>query len=309
MLCAAPPAAAEAIPLESARVALDARDPERQQVGALRYRGGLELRSSDRRFGGLSALLISPDGGRMTALLDRGHWFEARLIYVNHMLVAATEGALGPLLDGKGQPLGRYYRDAESLARLPDGSVVAAFESRHRLTRFAADDHEFARPRLLAPPPGLEAAPSNEGIEALTTLADGRLLALTEGLEPEPGVLAGWMGGDKDWQGLGLVRAKGFRPTGADTLQDGDVVVVERAFSFLEGPMARLRRIEKAQIKAGARLSGYELARLVAPLVVDNFEGVAVREGDRGETLIYLISDDNFKPWQRTLLLMFELVE
>ncbi len=38
-------------------------------------------------------------------------------------------------------------------------------------------------------------------------------------------------------------------------------------------------------------------------------EGIAARRGPGGETLIYLISDDNFHPWQRTLLLMFELAE
>lgn len=290
-------------------MALDPRDAEHQQVGALRYRGGLELRSSDRRFGGLSSLLISPDGGRMTALQDKGDWFEARLIYVNGMLAAAFEGELGPLLDGNGEPLGHRDRDAESLARLADGGVVVAFEGRHRLVRFAADDRQFARPRPLTPPPGIEAAPGNAGIEALTALADGRLLAFAEGLELERGVLAGWAGDGRGWQRLGLVRVDGFRPTGADTLKNGDVVVLERAFSFADGLMARLRRIEKAQIRAGARLSGNEIARLASPLTVDNFEGVAVREGDRGETLIYLISDDNFHPLQRTLLLMFELVE
>jgi hypothetical protein len=40
---------------------------------------------------------------------------------------------------------------------------------------------------------------------------------------------------------------------------------------------------------------------------IDNMEGIAVRRGPKGETLLYLISDDNFSPLQRTLLLMFEL--
>jgi hypothetical protein len=32
-----------------------------------------------------------------------------------------------------------------------------------------------------------------------------------------------------------------------------------------------------------------------------------VRRGPRGETLLYVISDDNYLPLQRTLLLMFEV--
>jgi hypothetical protein len=36
-------------------------------------------------------------------------------------------------------------------------------------------------------------------------------------------------------------------------------------------------------------------------------EGLAVRRGPRGETLLYVISDDNYWRLQRTLLLMFEV--
>ena len=40
---------------------------------------------------------------------------------------------------------------------------------------------------------------------------------------------------------------------------------------------------------------------------IDNMEGLAVRRGPKGETLLYMISDNNFSPFQRTVLLMFEL--
>jgi len=42
---------------------------------------------------------------------------------------------------------------------------------------------------------------------------------------------------------------------------------------------------------------------------LDNMEGIATRKGENGETLIYLISDDNFSSFQRTILLMFALDE
>jgi hypothetical protein len=42
-------------------------------------------------------------------------------------------------------------------------------------------------------------------------------------------------------------------------------------------------------------------------MLVDNFEGIAARRGPKGETLIYLISDNNFRSGQRTLLMMFAL--
>jgi hypothetical protein len=42
---------------------------------------------------------------------------------------------------------------------------------------------------------------------------------------------------------------------------------------------------------------------------VDNYEGVAAGRGPGGETVVYLISDDNTNPLQRTLLMQFRLIE
>ena len=60
-------------------------------------------------------------------------------------------------------------------------------------------------------------------------------------------------------------------------------------------------------IKPGARMLGLELAQITPPLSVDNFEGLAVFPDERGGTIIYILSDDNFNPFQRTLLLQFRL--
>jgi hypothetical protein len=67
--------------------------------------------------------------------------------------------------------------------------------------------------------------------------------------------------------------------------------------------------IEAEQVRPGAVLKGREIAEIRLPHAVDNMEGVAARRGADGETLIYLISDDNFNALQRTLLLMFALEE
>jgi hypothetical protein len=43
---------------------------------------------------------------------------------------------------------------------------------------------------------------------------------------------------------------------------------------------------------------------------IDNMEGIAVHRGSRGETVVSLMSDDNFNRFlQRTVLLQFTLVE
>jgi hypothetical protein len=43
------------------------------------------------------------------------------------------------------------------------------------------------------------------------------------------------------------------------------------------------------------------------PLTIDNFEGLAVVRDPSGGVLVYLLSDDNYSPLQRTLLLRFRL--
>ena len=64
---------------------------------------------------------------------------------------------------------------------------------------------------------------------------------------------------------------------------------------------------EIGRLQPGATVHAEELARLASPYTVDNLEGLAATKGPRGETLLWLVSDDNFNPFQRTLLLLFEL--
>ena len=84
------------------------------------------------------------------------------------------------------------------------------------------------------------------------------------------------------------------------------MLLLERTYSFLGGTRARLSRIAKAELKAGARLAPKELARFDRRHVVDNFEGLAVqRHAKSGKLLLYIVSDDNFS--RLTLLYQFAL--
>ena len=85
--------------------------------------------------------------------------------------------------------------------------------------------------------------------------------------------------------------------------------MIERSFNIFDGVAIRLQRVAAATIRAGATLRGTTLAVLRPPLTLDNMEGVAARRAKTGEMLLYLLSDDNFRAGQRTLLLMFALEE
>lgn len=50
-----------------------------------------------------------------------------------------------------------------------------------------------------------------------------------------------------------------------------------------------------------------KLAEMDSQMTVDNFEGIAVKEMPDGRTRLFIVSDDNFSPAQRTLLMVFDL--
>ena len=137
------------------------------RAGALLYRGGLAIRSTYRRFGGLSGLVVSPDGKRLTAISDRGSWFSAGILYdETGRLSGLTDGRIGALHSPRGNRLRGRAADAEALTVLSDGSALVAFERRHRNYRYPAGPHPLAgRPTLWPAPAGLAAAPFNGGAE------------------------------------------------------------------------------------------------------------------------------------------------
>jgi len=61
--------------------AFNAGAAEQMRFGALEFRGGLELTSSHREFGALSAIRVAADGARFVALTDKGRWLTGRITY------------------------------------------------------------------------------------------------------------------------------------------------------------------------------------------------------------------------------------
>ena len=300
-------AAAESIAIEATPIPLSAEEPDRDTVGQLRYRGGLHLSTDNSRFGGLSALGISADGRRLVALSDDGQRFSARLVYDRAGNLAGLRDAdLGSSAGLDGRPFSsKADGDVESMSPGVEGEIIVALEQRHRLLRYLPG---VTVPEPLSEPVEMSNLPFNNGVEALTLLAGGSLLALSEGKKDRDAVV-GWISDSNGWSVLTYRAADGFRVTGAATHPGGDVLVLERLFTLRGQNAIRLKRIAAATIQAGARLDGTIIAELRPPLTIDNFEGIEARRGQRGEVLVYLVPDDNFNAEQRTLLMMFELLE
>ena len=67
-------------------------------------------------------------------------------------------------------------------------------------------------------------------------------------------------------------------------------------------------RVEKLPVRKGDRVRvGEVLLEAHDNLNIDNMEGIAAHRSASGETILTLISDDNFSALQRTLLMQFAL--
>ena len=84
---------------------------------------------------------------------------------------------------------------------------------------------------------------------------------------------------------------------------------MSRRFSPARGVAMRIRRVPLSALQPGALVDGKIMIEADMGYQVDNMEGIAVHRNAAGETIITLVSDDNFSVIQRNLLLQFALVE
>src|SRR5262249_39891591 len=172
----------------------------------------------------------------------------------------------------------------------------------------------LARGRPIALPPGLRSLPPNRGIEALVFVPKGlplagTLIAISERGLDKGGNTNGFLIGGASPGNFAVRRSSNFDITDAALLPGGDVMLLERRFSWSSGLAVRMRRVALGEIKPGAVVDGPVLFDVDLGYEIDNMEGLSVHRIAGGETVLTLISDDNFSVVQRTLLLQFTLAE
>jgi hypothetical protein len=295
--------------------AFDIRDPSRRQFGLLEFHGGLMLRSSYKNFGGISAIRVAADGEHFIALSDKGWWFRGRIVYDGTRPSAIADAEMAPILGADGRPLAaRGWYDTESIAE-DGGTLYVGLERVHQIVRFNyGKDGLLARGQPIAVPLGLRALPANKGLEALVFVPKGfglagTLIAISErGLDKADNISAFLIGGPSPGS-FAVKRSADYDISDAALLPGGDVLLLERKFSWTSGLAIRMRRIALGEIKPGALVDGPILFEADLGYEIDNMEGLSVHRGAGGETVLTLISDDNFSVIQRTLLLQFTLAE
>jgi hypothetical protein len=293
--------------VELVPIDVDPKRVDRRNFGALTLLSAFQLASKDKRFGGLSGLSVGRDG-RLYAVSDHGYWLSASMLLgPGDALKDLVDWRIAPILTTTKLPVRGRLRDAEALAQARDGSFLVAFEGLHRISLYSPPPETFeSTPVSVQIPSAVAQAPSNGGIEALATLADGRLLIIAEELENPDGSVKAWVLDDGQFTELSYLPAKGFRVTDCAALNNGDVLVLERRYVPFGILSARLTLVKAGGLRPGAKLAGKELLKLEQPLAVENFEGIAVQQTSNG-TMIFIVSDDNYSSFQQTLLLQFLL--
>ena len=292
------------------------RDQDRIRFGALEFRGGLELTSDYREFGGFSALRMDPDGEHFVSLSDKSFWLTGRIVYDRGRPAGIADAEMAPMLGPDGRPLAaRGWFDTESLAER-DGVFYVGIEGVNRIVRFDfATSGVRARAAVVPTPPGISTLPNNKGLEALAfaprrSKLAGALIAFSErGLDADGNLKAFLIGGPTPGE-FAVKRRDDFDISDCTVLPSGDVLLLERRFSLFRGGIAmRLRRIALADIKPGALVDGPILLYADMGYQIDNMEGLSTHRTAAGDLILTMVSDDNFSFLQRTILLQFKLIE
>jgi hypothetical protein len=299
-------------PIES----FDARDVTRRRFGMLEFRGGLELTSNYRDFGGISGLRLMPDGERFIAASDRARWLRGRIVYKDGRLAGIADAEMAPMLGPDGKPLtDRKWYDTESVADDGAGTIYVGIERVNRIVKYDFGRLGFMARGVPVPvPPDIDKLPKNQGLECLAVIpkgmpAAGTLIAISERGLDAAGNIKGFLIGGPSPGAFSVRRFDDFDVTDCVVAPNGDLMLLERKFSWTAGVGMRMRRISLGNITPGATVDGKVLIGADMAFQIDNMEGLAVhRDKVSGDIVLTMISDDNFSILQRTILLQFTLV-
>jgi len=288
--------------------------------------------------GGFSALWVSPNCSDLVTISDysqarddildqpvrRSGWYQAKLHFDKHdrlnQLAFIDRGQLKDLDAGtlQGAVESMAWNSRGFVVSFDDSGIIYQYEKTGSSAGFGIADTLNSIPVVAYTQDDF--GHGNLGLESITLLHDGDLLALWEtkfdGM-PAMGRLL-----KLDGSQLDLTYFTGASPGGATTLSDGSLLILEKRWlGVAKGQRLRLVRINPSDIsktKLEQEISGEVLLDQISTLY-DNNEGIASCVRD-GKEWIFVITDDN-GDWnranvedkghtrQRTLLLQFSLDE
>ena len=268
------------------------------------FLGRFRWQEDDDRFGGLSGIDVAADGMSFVAVSDDG-WLTygsftrtptGQIAGVNGFNPITLHASTGEVLEG-------VFNDAEGLAVAPDGTIFISFEGVHRIAQY--DDPSQPAIRIRRPREFLNMQ-NNSSLEALAIGPDGALYTLPErsGALTRPFPVYRYV--NEKWDvPYSIPRTGRYLPVGADIGPDGKFYLLERYLTGIFGFESRVRRFT---LTADA-LTDEEVLLETPTGRYDNLEGIAVWRDAAGDIRLTMISDDNFKNFQRTEFVEFRIKE
>jgi hypothetical protein len=261
-------------------------------------------------FGGLSGLIMAPDGASLRAISDDGVLFEAAVLRDGQGIVTAiTPGTTLRLHDNRDRSVAGFNANAEALTPDPGPGagqrIFVAFEGYSRISAF---DLPNPKPHPAHPWRLFEPLWGNTGFEGLAALPDGRLVAVIE--RAEQGAYPVWLQQGHNFVAVpGLPAPDDYAATDLALGPDRRLYLLERRQALPLWFQTRIRRFDPVIARDGRPDWGAgETLLETAPGTLDNMEGISLWfDAARDVTVVSLVSDNSFLPVQSTRLVEYDL--
>ncbi|MGB1311435.1 MAG: esterase-like activity of phytase family protein, partial [Leucothrix sp.] len=264
----------------------------------------------------LSDLAWDADTNTLYAISDNGYLYTIDLKRRNNKLAQAKFLKATRLKGANKKPLKRAFSDSEGLDIINannnnpnDAELVISFEGNSRADRYNTSGHYLG---TIALPKRLQNRRKfrhgNKMLESIVLHPQyGALVAAELPLKASPKKTQSiYSQNGKTWH-FPRLDAPESSVTALEVLDNGDVLVLERAWSGFFNPLViSLRQVQLNRCNAKNHCQVRDLAifNSASGWNVDNFEGLTHLEGNR----YLMVSDDNKSPLQQTLLVMFEVL-
>ena len=285
-------------------------------LNGLEYVAGYHLTSDNPRFGGISGL-DTLDDGSLLSVTDQGDFLWIGMDEFDHLLPVSAQ--MSVMRDADGVPYdSKRAADSEGLA-VSDGLALVSFEQNHRVEAFdlttcgsnarASRIFDFESENF-----EFKKSYTNKGMEALALTRDGGLILGLEALNGDASQIS--ISPKQSFVDFKheIIAGGGKQMTGSDFLSlnesEGLLFSLHRHYSPLTGTHIRLLQtsVSIGENDEFSLANTQELLYLKPPGISDNFEGIAVRREENGVIRLFIVSDDNFSPKQRSLLLIFNVL-
>jgi hypothetical protein len=265
----------------------------------------------------ISGIAWDADEQLLYAVSDEGYLYKLKIKLKNNKLHTAKIISAQRLKDKTGRPLRGKYSDAEGLTTIRsnnshkgDTQLIISFENKPRIAKFSTQGIMLAKvniPRSIRKKTGYRH--TNKALESVAYHPQyGIITAAEYPVKNRPmtkQTLYSTRG--KKWH-FPASKSANSAITGLEALPNNDILVLERAYKNLFTPLViNLRRLRMDQCNKKQQCKTESIARFDASdgWLLDNFESLTHFRDNQ----YLMVSDNNNNPFQKTIMVLFEIVE